>query len=135
MMKFAVNHPWKFRSYKIAFFVGFAQLGMGMVVESATCLVLLFASDSIFDVLANYIIVLVIADFGGNFYKINSDERNKKKLTDERYADLTRTEVSTSHSANHRLDENRLASENILPKEKAGLRPEYIYMAFLSRDC
>ena len=117
MMKFAVNHPWKFRSYKIAFLVGFAQLAMGVVVESATCLVLLFASESIFDVLANYIIVLVIADFGGNFYQINSDERNKKKLTDERFDDLTRTEVTTSHSARAKLDGNRLASENILPRD------------------
>lgn len=63
MMKYAVNHPWKFRSVNLAFFTGFIQIVMGVMVELATCLILIFASETIFDILANYVIVLVIADF------------------------------------------------------------------------
>jgi len=41
-----------------------------MTVELATFFILVFASDTVFDVLANYAIVLVIADFGKNFATI-----------------------------------------------------------------
>ena len=70
-MKYALNHPWKFTSYKTAFFAGLIQVLVIVAVESATFYILVFASDAVFDVLANYAIVLVIADFkSGQFSKI-----------------------------------------------------------------
>ena len=134
-MKYSLNHPWKFRDFKAAFIVGFLQAVMAIIVECATYLVLVFASPTVFKVLENYIIVLVIADFDENFYSINSDVRNKQKITEERYEKIRKVEVTTSWSADHKVDGNRLENEQILSREEAGKRPEYIYMSFSSRSC
>ena len=71
-MKFAMNQHWKFSDWKLAFLVGFMQWSMVFIVEVATCIVLIFKSDNVFDILANYVIVLVIADFGENFFSVNA---------------------------------------------------------------
>lgn len=106
MMKFAVNHPWKFRRYELAFTVGLMQVLMVIMVEATTCLILIFASERLFDVLANYIIVLVIADFSANFYSINTDERHKKMISDQTLSDFFTIEVTTSKSANQQISGN-----------------------------
>ena len=134
-MKYSVNHHWKFYSYKSAFIVGLSQCIMATIVEFSTCLILIFQSNDIFLVLANYIIVIVISEFDENFYAINSDARNKRKIYDEKYEDLRKIEVSTSWSADHRVEGNRLAPENILSPEEANQRPEYNYISFSSRSC
>lgn len=117
MMKFAVNHRWKFRSYELAFSVGLMQVLMVFMVEVVTCLILIFASETLFDVIANYIIVLVIADFSDNFYSINTDERHKKMITDETFSKFFTIEVTTSKSAIDQIQGNRLAPEDILHPE------------------
>lgn len=38
-------------------------------------------------------------------------------------------------SADYKCEENKLDKETILPIELASLRPEYIYLAWSSRDC
>lgn len=82
-MKYAVNHPWKFTSYKTAFLAGLLQAGVVVAVEISTFYILIFASGAVFDVLANYAIVLVIADFGTNFAGIEQPGRTKKLMKDE----------------------------------------------------
>ena len=123
IMKYSLNHQWKFRSFRQAFFVGLCQAMMAIVVETATCLVLLFQSHSLFHVLANYIIVIVISEFDENFYSINSDARNKRKITDEKYEELRKIEVTTSWSADHKVEGNRLELEDILSPNEVSLRP------------
>ena len=41
MMKYAVNHRWKFESYKIAFWSGFLQAFMVVLVESVNFMAIL----------------------------------------------------------------------------------------------
>lgn len=72
MMKYALNHPWKFVSYKKAYLAGLVQVIIVISVELSTFYILIFQSDHIFDILANYVIVLVIADFGSNFADIET---------------------------------------------------------------
>jgi hypothetical protein len=81
---------------------------MAIIVECATFLVLVFASPDVFKVLENYIIVLVIADFDENFYSINSDARNKRKITDEKFEEMRKIEVTTSWSSDSKVEGNRL---------------------------
>ena len=71
-MKYALNHPWKFVSYKKAYLAGLVQVIIVISVELSTFYILIFQSDHIFDILANYVIVLVIADFGSNFADIET---------------------------------------------------------------
>ena len=75
LMKYALNHPWKFTSYSTAYLAGLIQVIVVIAVEGATFYILVFASDAVFDVLANYAIVLVIADFGKNFATIEQPGR------------------------------------------------------------
>ena len=114
MMKYAVNHPWKFRDYKLAWFTGFMQMSISMLIEIATFFVLLFDTDAIFDVLGNYAIVLIIADFGSNFYVLELDKKNKEIITSEKYEELLVWEVTTSTSAMNCDPANLLEPENVL---------------------
>ena len=99
LMKYALNHPWKFTSWKKAFLAGLIQFVVVVTVEVSTFYILVFASDSIFDILANYAIVLVIADFGKNFASIEQADRVKKIMDNEQYASILRWETTTSSSA------------------------------------
>ena len=57
MMKFSVNHPWKFIDWKLAYATGLLQIVAVVATELATYFMLLFAADAMLDVLANYAIV------------------------------------------------------------------------------
>jgi len=41
MMKYAANHPWKFRSVSLAFFTGFMQLVISFIIELANFYIVL----------------------------------------------------------------------------------------------
>ena len=68
MMKYALNHPWKFRNYRIAFLTGLFQLSISVIIEISNVYVLLANSDTQVDVIANFIIMLVVAEFDNFFY-------------------------------------------------------------------
>ena len=96
MMKFAANQPWKFFDYKLAYFNGLLQVIAVSATELATFYILLFESDSMIEVLANYAIVIVIVDFGGYFYLLINDRKNKTLITNEKYDALFTWETTTS---------------------------------------
>ena len=96
MMKFAVNHPWKFVDFKLACLTGLLQVIAVVCTELATYYMLLFAADAMLDVLANYAIVLVIVDFGGYFYALNPNYANKVIVTHEKFKPLFKWETTTS---------------------------------------
>ena len=87
---------------------------ISILIEVATFFVLLFDTDAIFDVLGNYAIVLIIADFGSNFYGLELDLKNKDIITNEKYENLLIWEVTTSTSANNDDPANLLENENVL---------------------
>lgn len=99
LMKYALNHPWKFVSYKMAFFSGFLHTSATIIVECSTFYILMFASYDIFDILANYAIVLVIADFGKNFSSIERGDRVKAIMNEEKFESILNWEVTSSSSA------------------------------------
>ena len=68
MMKFAVNHPWKFYSYKMAFLVGLMQVTVTVIVELSIFYIELFGIEDMFSLMENYFIIIVIVDFSSNFY-------------------------------------------------------------------
>jgi len=62
MMKFALNHPWKFADGGLAFRAGFLQVCVVFCLEFANIFVLIKAKE-IFDVIKDFIAFMVIADF------------------------------------------------------------------------
>ena len=66
IMKYAMNHPWKFNSWYSAFSVGFCQMFILTSVELVNMLFLL-TNDSIVDTLMNFLALTVITEFD-DFY-------------------------------------------------------------------
>ena len=66
IMKYAMNHPWKFNSWKSALFVGFCQMVILSSVELVNMLFLL-TNGSIVDTLMNFLALTVITEFD-DFY-------------------------------------------------------------------
>lgn len=60
MMKYAVNHPYRFTNWRIAFFCGFGQCVSTLGVESANIGVIVAANDTI-SIVFNFIAVAIIA--------------------------------------------------------------------------
>ncbi len=132
-MKYALNHPWKFNRQNIAILTGLMGVIVAVIIELTTFYILAYQSDSAFDILANYAIVLVIVDFDSNFYTFEGSQRLKSLITDEKYKSIWKIEVTTSYLASDEIDENKLQEEFILPQNHAEQRPEYIRVGWLSR--
>lgn len=62
MMKYAVNHPFKFNSCAMAWFCGFMQMTSTLGVELSNIGVILGANDTI-SIVFNFIAVAIIAEF------------------------------------------------------------------------
>ena len=66
MMKYATNHPWKFRSVLSAWLVGFSQFFMVICVEAIN-LIILVSNETVMDVIMNFLALVIIADFDDYF--------------------------------------------------------------------
>ena len=67
MMKYSVNHPWKFDNYFEGFFVGLAQASVVLSVELVN-LAVLNTNHTIMDVLMNFLALVIISDFDDYFF-------------------------------------------------------------------
>ena len=108
MMKYAVNHPWKFRNVTLAFFSGFLQVSISYIIEISNAYIVLANGDSQFEIIANFVVMLVIAEFDNYFYTIREDDIVKRIVTDELYEDMFTWEVSTSVDARAKIKENEM---------------------------
>lgn len=61
MMKYALNHPWKFEHWFMAFVVNFLQFGVLLSVEGV-CIALLLLQENVLDVLMNFISLTIITE-------------------------------------------------------------------------
>jgi len=75
-MKYALNHPYKFVSWQVAFTTGFLQVIMVLLVEGIN-FVVIQASASVLDVVMNFLALAVIADFDNLFYSSLIGEKYK----------------------------------------------------------
>ena len=119
MMKYAVNHHWKFHDYRLAFLTGFLSVTISMLIEIATFYMLLFASEEFFAVLEKFAVVILIADFGIVFYTLEKDEKNKAIITEPEYEGILKWEITTSKSARCKVPQNLLEPEDTLKEELA----------------
>ena len=96
MMKYAVNHRWKFDNYKLAFLPGFLQV-IAMVVITLINFVVIMISTSIIDIAKDFTALMIISDFDNIFGQFEgSDELPKKILNDDEYQELLFTVEKTS---------------------------------------
>lgn len=76
MMKFALNHDYRFTDYKIAFLAGFLQSLILFIIEMVNIACILTA-NSILDVVMNFMALAIIADFDDVFYTALGEDDNK----------------------------------------------------------
>ena len=156
MMKYASNHPWKFRSWRHAYLIGFFQAFV-LVTCEAVNLIILTTNDSMLDIIMNFLAIVVITEFDDSFFFIVKGEKlaellsagemvHKPKGSEEEKTILAenifKIEVTTSDSARMKLSVNRLrqtprAEDSLLdpttveqpeqPKPIEG-EPEYIFI-------
>ena len=78
-MKYAVNHPWKFKNMGAAFFIGFSQTFTVVFVEVIN-LIILTSNYTILDIIMNFLALVVIAEFDDYFAQTLSKNPILKKL-------------------------------------------------------
>ena len=135
MMKYAINHPWKFRDYKLAFGTGLLQWMISCTIELTNVYILLSNSSTQFDVIANFIIMLVVAEFDSYFEAIRSVDPRSELIQNERYASILYWETTTSWDAVAETPDHELRQEKVLLKSEMHQRPKYIYIKFSARSC
>ena len=135
MMKFSVNHPWKFRNPELAFCTGFLQMLISFMIEVSNIYIVLANGETQFDIIANFIIMLVIADFDTYFYNVRMRDHITAVLTEGHYSSIFTWEVTTSSDANAVLKENELKEEIILLNHEKDQRPRHIHLPFSKRSC
>ena len=84
-MKFALNHPYKFRRWTDAYLVGFTQLMVVIIVEIVN-LTILCTNHTIIDIIMNFYALSIIAEFDDYFFYTVDKEMmaefiKEKKLT------------------------------------------------------
>ena len=81
-IKFSINHPWKFERKLLAFFTGFLQVIVILVIE-LTNFVLVMTSNSYREIIINFIVLLLISQFDDFFYQTFANTEIKKFLKQE----------------------------------------------------
>ena len=98
-MKYAVNHPWKFVDYKIAWFCGFMQAFNVLVVELVNFSALL-TNFTIIDIIMNFLALVVIAEFDEYFFSAVTNDPLVDIITGEgAYENFLIIQRTTSESA------------------------------------
>lgn len=99
LMKFSLNHDYRFENYQIAFLAGFMQATMIFVVEVVNFFAILTAT-SILDVVMNFMALAIIAEFDDFFFAALGDDDGKKLLAEaESFEPLCRISRTTSIDA------------------------------------
>ena len=115
-MKYALNHPWKFHSWKNAFFIGFLQMIVLISVEAVN-LGILLSNYTIMDTIMNFLALVIISDFDDYLFFTVSDEIPAQIIThgqvevddiEVELDSLTRIEMTSSDVARFKIPGNLL---------------------------
>lgn len=106
MIKYSVNHPWKFSNTKMAFAAGLLQVG-AMILISIINFLVIASSDSVLDVAKDFTALAIIADFDDIFAEGLTEEKAKDVCENEDgiYDDIFRIETTTSIDARGEMNE------------------------------
>ena len=148
MMKYALNHPWKFVNWSRAFRVGFFQLSAVLTLEIVN-LTFMLTNATIVDIIMNFIALLIIADFDDYFFMTVAKTSIGVLIKEGQVEagdgvmslkELTKIETTTSNRAppdmlvNHVLEEGSLEMfKNDEKFEISGVQRK-VFISFRDRD-
>jgi len=100
MIKYSVNHPWKFSNPQMAFATGFLQ-AISMIFISIINFAVISSSGSVLDIAKDFTALAIIADFDDIFAVGLGDELacDICENADGVYDGLLRIEITTSYNA------------------------------------
>ena len=122
MMKYSINHPWKFTSWWGAFNVGLWQFGILVMVEFVSLMVLLL-QQTVLDVLMNFLALTIITEFDDYLFATLFDDPVSKLIKDgeaeiggkeRKLSDIITIETTTSWYARFKVEGNKHGK---MPKE------------------
>mmetsp|Transcript_28117 Transcript_28117/g.37528 ORF Transcript_28117/g.37528 Transcript_28117/m.37528 type:complete len:96 (+) Transcript_28117:358-645(+) len=91
-------------------------MSISLLIEVSNVYVLLANSQTQFDIVSNFIIMLVVADFDNYFYMVRAVDHVSAMITDPIHATVFKWETTTSYDALAQVPENELAPEAALLK-------------------
>ena len=109
LMKYAVNHPWKFVDYRVAYFSSFMQTNVVIIVELVN-FVALITNETVLDIVMNFLALVVIADFDDFFFSATESDF-ADVITDPKYDEFLIIQTTTSWNARDCWTKNRLAKQ------------------------
>lgn len=83
MMKYAQNHPWKFRNVGIAWGIGLTNALVIMTLEMINLIILVSDGLAVVDIIMNFLALCVIAEFDDFFAQTLIDNTIFGKLEDK----------------------------------------------------
>ena len=101
MMKYAINHPWKFKDPNFAVGIGFVQV-FSVVGTALVCYYVIVVSDSVLDLAKDFTALMIISEIDNQFANISEETIAKEILAEETrniYEDLFKIEMTTSKAA------------------------------------
>ena len=102
MMKFANNHPWKFRYPTLAYFAGLFQL-ISTVLTAIICYFVIISSPDVLELAKDFTALMIINEFDNQFAMFSREkiatEAIKNTDTDKTYRNLFMIETTTSREA------------------------------------
>ena len=104
-MKFALNHMWKFDSWRWAWLIGFLQMIMVVFVEVVNIIVLC-ANNTVMDILMNFLALVVIRDLDDYFAQTITQDPNYKLIDSDDDGCLARAlqiQTTTSYAARRQI--------------------------------
>jgi len=97
MMKYSVNHYWKFSNYNTAFLAGFFQV-TAMVLITLINYAVITIESTVIDVAKDFTALYIVAEFDNKF-SLGPDEKPKQIITDSLYESIFEVQVTTSHDS------------------------------------
>ena len=100
MMKYAVNHPWKFKYPNLAFAVGFCQV-FSTILTSLVCYFVIVTSTSVLDLAKDFTALMIISEFDNQFARFSREKIALEAVMDRdgTFKDLFMIETTTSEEA------------------------------------
>ena len=81
LMKYSINHPYKFKAWFNAFMVGLCQMIALVSVELVNVAVLL-TNPTVMDTIMNFLALVIISDFDDYFFMTIKSEPIAKLISD-----------------------------------------------------
>ena len=109
MMKYALNHPYKFRAYHHAFFCGLVQFFVAIMCELLNYLYLMQAEQAI-DICSNFLSLYIISQLDEYYYRALMSDKIKNQMTDKFVNKLLTVVRTTSSKAEIELNQNKIGA-------------------------